>query len=329
MGKWGLKIKWFIGTLFVLFAVYCFTGDKGTYLNGYNLEVELSILSTKYINTFGGKVSRDTKYEDGKKSSNLNDNKPKIRKNSKERLRAKNLNEEVFVSAHRGFPLAFPENTTYAFDKALQLGAYSLELDVQFTSDGEMIIMHDETVDRTTNGNGEVKNLPLSYIKQLDAGIKFKPEFKDVRVPTFNEVAKVLQRSRHCFIEIKAFRTEEDIKKLVQAVIDNGLEDKAVIISFKYDKVIPYIRAISKKIKVGIIAGNQGHFEHFLPYAIADKNTVMLIEKNLAIPNNLKACDKNNIEVWVWTLTDETTMYRLMDIGYRRFICDKYMEVYQ
>lgn len=89
--------------------------------------------------------------------------------------------------AHRGAAKYAPENTLIACRKAKELGALWVEFDVMLTADGHAIIMHDETVDRTTTGQGKVKHLTLEQIKQLDAGCWFAPEFAGERVPTLDE----------------------------------------------------------------------------------------------------------------------------------------------
>ncbi|MGC9355624.1 MAG: glycerophosphodiester phosphodiesterase family protein, partial [Mariniphaga sp.] len=92
------------------------------------------------------------------------------------------------LCAHRGAMETHPENTIPAFREAVSAGAHMIEFDVQLTKDNELVVMHDATVDRTTNGTGKVSELTLAEIKKLDAGSWKTPEFKGLRVPTFREV---------------------------------------------------------------------------------------------------------------------------------------------
>ncbi|MBW6537344.1 MAG: metallophosphoesterase [Mariniphaga sp.] len=92
------------------------------------------------------------------------------------------------LCAHRGAMETHPENTIPAFREAVKAGAYMIEFDVQLTKDKKLVVMHDATVDRTTNGTGKVSELTLAEIKQLDAGSWKSPEFKGLQVPTFREV---------------------------------------------------------------------------------------------------------------------------------------------
>lgn len=96
------------------------------------------------------------------------------------------------IIAHRGSKGTRPENTLISFQTAINDGADGLETDVHFSKDHQFIIMHDETVDRTTNGSGRIVDKNLSEIKHLDAGIRFSSEFKETTVPTLQEVVELL-----------------------------------------------------------------------------------------------------------------------------------------
>src|ERR1700731_366186 len=93
----------------------------------------------------------------------------------------------VVAISHRGEHLHHPENTLPAFEEAIRVGADFIEVDVRTTSDGKLVLSHDDTVDRCTNGAGPVSKMTFDEIEKLDAGIKMSPEFKGTRVPTFDE----------------------------------------------------------------------------------------------------------------------------------------------
>jgi glycerophosphoryl diester phosphodiesterase len=92
--------------------------------------------------------------------------------------------ERPLIMAHRGFQGQYPENTMAAFSAAVETGAQYLELDVSFTKDRQVVVLHDDTVDRTTNGIGPVHDYMLKDLKQLDAGSWFHPRFTHERIPT-------------------------------------------------------------------------------------------------------------------------------------------------
>ncbi len=105
--------------------------------------------------------------------------------------------------AHRGDIAKAPENTLPAIRLAVEKGAPQIEFDVQTTRDGHLVIMHDGTVDRTTNGSGKVSELTFEEIRALDAGSWFQPEFKGVGVPTLEEVLKEIPETLLCNVHLK------------------------------------------------------------------------------------------------------------------------------
>ena len=112
------------------------------------------------------------------------------------------LRTQVF--AHRGARAVAPENTLPAFARALELGADGIELDVQCSADGHLVVMHDFAVDKTTDGTGQVAALTLAELRRLDAGHAFGPAFAGVRVPTLEEVLDLVGNRCRLNIEIKS-----------------------------------------------------------------------------------------------------------------------------
>jgi len=102
---------------------------------------------------------------------------------------------DVVVVAHRGMVAGFPENTLAACRKAIEMGFGAIEIDLRATADGHIVVMHDDTVDRTTSGRGKVSELTLADIRSLDAGIHAGQEFTDQKVPTFEEVLETIRGS--------------------------------------------------------------------------------------------------------------------------------------
>jgi glycerophosphoryl diester phosphodiesterase len=102
---------------------------------------------------------------------------------------------DVVVVAHRGMVSGFPENTLAAFRQAIVMGFSAIEIDLRATADGHIVVMHDDSVDRTTSGRGKVSELTLADIRSLDAGRHAGPEFADQKVPTFREVLETVRDS--------------------------------------------------------------------------------------------------------------------------------------
>lgn len=131
------------------------------------------------------------------------------------------------ICAHRGANKLYPENTISAFKEAVHLGAHMIEFDVRITIDKKLIIMHDATVDRTTNGSGMVENLTWNEIKKLDAGTWKSKKFKGERVPLLEEVLDVFPKNIWLNIHLKGD------KKLgtavAQIILDKGRTHQAII----------------------------------------------------------------------------------------------------
>ncbi len=134
------------------------------------------------------------------------------------------------ISAHRGEHLTAPENTVPAFIAAVREGAKQVEFDVHSTKDGELVLMHDASVDRTTNGKGKIAELTFSEIRALDAGAKFDPKFAGTKVPTLREALKAVPPSILCNVHIggneqtavRAARLIRDMKRLRQCFLTIG-----------------------------------------------------------------------------------------------------------
>lgn len=114
------------------------------------------------------------------------------------------LNERPLVLAHRGALRAAPENTIPAFEQALMQGADGVELDVTLSRDGEVVIIHDDTLQRTTNGRGRVADLTLAELRQFDAGAWFDERFVGTRIPTLAEALAALPAPVRINVELKA-----------------------------------------------------------------------------------------------------------------------------
>jgi len=227
--------------------------------------------------------------------------------------------------AHRGFNNQFPEDTIYAAEEAMKLGA-NPECDVQFTADGEMVVIHDDTVDRTTDGTGTVSQLKYSYIAALDAGVKKSSKFAGIRIPKFTDYLDAVKGAKQIYPEIKTYRTTEDIAVFTQTLLDKGFEQKATIQSFAYPITLPEIRKLSRKIRVGALCSDQAQFDENLIIAKKDPNSMMLISTKIATAENLTACKNANLPVAVWTVNTQDQLKDLLALGYDKLMLSQYME---
>lgn len=151
----------------------------------------------------------------------------------------------IKIVGHRGAAGIHPENTLKGFLYAIDLGVDYIECDVHLTFDNHLMVMHDATIDRTTNGTGNIKNLTHKTISALNAG-------QGERVPTFDEVLDLVTPNITLLCELKGENTEE---KAVQAVTSKGLENKVIFTSFHLPR-IEKIKRINPQLKTGAILPN-------------------------------------------------------------------------
>lgn len=145
--------------------------------------------------------------------------------------------------AHRGDPVAAPENTLPAFEAALRAGIQVLELDLRFSADGHAVLIHDETVDRTTNGSGLVSEHTLAELQQLDAGSWYGSGWAGTSIPTFEQFLPLLQGSRaRALIELKGVWSAATLRPVVTAIYRAGVQDRVVLGSFEASTVLALAR---------------------------------------------------------------------------------------
>src|SRR5215831_2061098 len=140
-------------------------------------------------------------------------------------LMAAGETRHVVAIAHRGEHLHHPENTIPAFEEAIRLGADFIEVDVQTTADGKLVLSHDGTVDRCTNGTGKVSEMTFEQMEALDAGIKTSAEFAGTRIPTFDQVLDLARGKIGVYVDVK----NASAKDLVTHIDGHGMTDHVVI----------------------------------------------------------------------------------------------------
>lgn len=156
------------------------------------------------------------------------------------------------VIGHRGAAALAPENTWIGFDRALALGVDAIETDVQATSDGVLVLIHDLRLDRTTDGQGLVAETPWSVTGSLDAGSWFEPQYNDARIPLMEETLTRYGRRTHIALEIKQPGIENQVLRRVKAL---GLLDSVTFTSFDFASV-EGIRREESAARVGFLTSD-------------------------------------------------------------------------
>ncbi|WOQ72732.1 glycerophosphodiester phosphodiesterase family protein [Bacillus stratosphericus] len=159
----------------------------------------------------------------------------------------------MYIIAHRGSSSAAPENTIAAFDVAVEQGADYIELDVQMTMDQHVVVIHDDTVDRTTNGNGLVKSYKLDQLKKLDAGSWFDQQYTNERIPTLQEILERYSQRIGILIEIKHPKRQIGIEKAVARIINRFAYSRHIIIQSFDVHALQRIKAFAPSLRTALI----------------------------------------------------------------------------
>ena len=206
------------------------------------------------------------------------------------------------IIAHRGASRQAPENTMAAFKRALELGAGGIELDVHLSSDGHLVVTHDEKVDRTSNGKGLVRDKTFAELRSLDFGSWFSEEFKGEKIPELSEVLQLISNWDGLLnIEIKNGPIfYPGIEKAVSDEIKKfKLTHRTIISSFNHYSLVE-IRRLNPEMKTAPLY-NAGLFE---PWAYAQKMGACAIHPLFynIVPEVMKGCKLNNIMVNPFTV---------------------------
>lgn len=223
----------------------------------------------------------------------------------------------VQIFAHRGFSGYYPENTMLAFQKvAEETVADGIELDIQLTKDGEIVIMHDEMLDRTTNGSGWLKDHTLEELKMLSVGVNAKGFFPRQTIPTLREYFTWLKTTKLITnIELKTsyFEYEGIEEKLIAMVKEFGLEDQIWYSSFNH-YTVARIKKLMPEAKCGLLTDtwlmNIGEYAASQGAASVNARTYFCAKEGVAA--DLHA---HNIALQAWTPNDAEMMQELVDAG--------------
>ncbi len=216
----------------------------------------------------------------------------------------------VLVIAHRGASGLRPENTLAAFRDALAEGADGLELDVRATADGELVVLHDKTVNRTTNGGGNVSKKTAAEVERLDAGSWFRSKFGNEHVPLLRQVLELVNDKTLLDLEIKekpgnaAF-----LRRFVDLLHEKACLGRVVITSMN-PKVLERLRELDSSLRLGpVVTGPYGKdlFEHdFAALACSQE----VVDKRC-----LERAHDRGAAVWVWTVNDLSRAAKFAELG--------------
>jgi glycerophosphoryl diester phosphodiesterase len=223
----------------------------------------------------------------------------------------------VVVIAHRGFSGAAPENTLVAFSKAIETGCDMIEMDVQLSRDGEVVVIHDDTLDRTTNGKGKVSQHTLQDLKTFDAGSWLSPQFAGERIPALEEVLKLTRGKISLAIELKkgdlGQYTIFDLADRALAEVEKaGCLDQVVFSSFDRTALE---RILEKNSRMPVAYIVNKPWDSPLELAGKYPTPILSCRQTVLTKDNLAEAHQAGFKVNVWTLDTEPEMELFLDLG--------------
>ncbi len=218
--------------------------------------------------------------------------------------------------AHRGASGYYPENTMIAFEKAIEHGCTGIETDVHMTNDGYLVLMHDEKIDRTTDGTGYIKDYNLGELRQLDAGKWKALDFSGERIPTVEELIE-LAKSKDIIINFE-IKTDviwyKDIEqKLIEIIHKYNAADKIIISSFNH-YTIHKCKQIDKNIKTGLLY-MEGLFEPHLYAKIVGAEAIHPYFPAIDSKEVIDRVRAAGVMVNPYTINEEEVMKRFLNYG--------------
>ncbi|MBM3224705.1 MAG: hypothetical protein FJZ47_12995 [Candidatus Tectomicrobia bacterium] len=215
------------------------------------------------------------------------------------------------VIAHRGASSYAPENTYAAFDLALRMGACHLELDVDTTRDGAIVVIHDDTVDRTTNGTGPVTGHSLASLQELDAGSWFGAAFAGERIPLFAEVLTRYKGRAHLHTEIKG-RSTYVAQQTAELIRQHGMVDQVTMTSFQAVR-LEEIRAYAPELPAGWLVGEVS--DAIVGQARAMGVTQLCPRADTVTPDLVRHLHSAGFVVRAWGVATEALMQQVVQAG--------------
>jgi glycerophosphoryl diester phosphodiesterase len=241
-----------------------------------------------------------------------------------------------WVVAHRGGAALAPENTLEALRRAKALGVDVLEMDLRFTADGEIVLMHDATVDRTTNGKGRVANLTFAELQKLDAGHRFEDEAgrfpfrgRGLTVPSFPGVLRQFPNAR-LNVEMKDF-TPAQARALCKLLVEHETHDRVLVSAFPRKSMAAF-REACPGVATGATRPEAIAFYYlnrvglgrlFRSPAVTMQLPPRFRGRTVVTPRLLAAARAGNRPVQVWTVNEEADMKRLLEMDVQGILTDR------
>lgn len=232
-----------------------------------------------------------------------------------------NTSDQIILAAHRGWSARYPENTLVSYRAALAEDIDEIELDIHLSRDGIPVLIHDYTVDRTTDGKGYVRDFTLDELKKLDAGIQKGDEFKGERIPTFEEFLQLIQAYPGLLlnVEIKE-KTYETVDKAYALLERYGMTGRYVFCCFDAN-IVKYAKDRYNSKCQGFHGYKMANFEEG-PGGTYSKLYSVGVESSLLTKETVKEFEAMGIKVWSYCPDTEEEVKRHLALHTRLMTCN-------
>ncbi|MEX2363084.1 MAG: glycerophosphodiester phosphodiesterase, partial [Balneolaceae bacterium] len=236
--------------------------------------------------------------------------------------------DNFIVIAHRGASAYYPENTMAAFKAAYEMQAEMIELDITLSSDGQVVVIHDEKLDRTTSGKGKVSDFTLQELKKLDAGSWFSDSFSEEKIPTLEEVLHFAKGKISLNIEIKSEAVSNSLhggieEKSLKLVKKYGMEEYVLFSSFNYH-ALSHIRELDVEIAIAPLYERK-QSKGKLPSQLINQYKANAFNCNFKKLSKrwIGDASKHKIPIFVYTVNKERHLKKMIQSGVRGIFTDK------
>lgn len=219
------------------------------------------------------------------------------------------------IIAHRGASCAAPENTFPAFDLAYQMGAEGIETDVHMTKDGVPILIHDATLDRTTNGKGYIKDYTWEQLKLFDAGYTYSINFVGTPIMSLEQLLKwISNKNMRLNIELKNNNMEyPNMEKTIYEMInDYKMQERTILSTFNQESIVR-LKKWTKNIELALLASKKQ--KGLVSLAKNIGANALHIKFDLLNKSIVKECHKNQMSIRVFTVNKKSAMHKCYQLG--------------
>ncbi|MBI4409038.1 MAG: glycerophosphodiester phosphodiesterase [Gemmatimonadetes bacterium] len=235
----------------------------------------------------------------------------------------------MLVAAHRGYSAVAPENTLPAFAAALEAGARALEFDVQVSADGVPIVIHDDTVDRTTDGRGRVRSKKFTELRKLDAGSWLSSDFAGTRIPKLDEALEAVRADLDAlYLELKGYRSQTDLAAILASLDEYRIKDRTVVVSFDW-KALAWLREIAPAMPIGYLVERAERLGEAVLRAAAEGNAEVGCDYRILLrsPASVLAARREGVEIGAYTVNGAGAARELAQLGVTRITTDAVAEI--